>query len=220
MGDMTPYRNWDTQPHWERSALITVDMQNDFTLPGAPAEISGTVDILPALTRLLEGVRTRGMPIFHIVRLYREDGSNADLCRRALIKAGRHIVAPGSEGAQLVKGVRPAGAPPLDASLLLNGGVQALGNLEWILYKPRWGAFFGTALETILRETNVDTLVFSGCNFPNCPRTSLYEASERDFRLVIASDAMSGVYRRGLEELESIGVVLHSVEEILKKLGT
>ena len=34
--------------------------------------------------------------------------------------------------------------------------------------------------------------MFCGCNFPNCPRTSIYEASERDFRVVLARDAISG----------------------------
>ncbi|WP_459872860.1 hypothetical protein, partial [Endothiovibrio diazotrophicus] len=51
-----------------------------------------------------------------------------------------------------------------------------------MLYKPRWGAFYRTSLESHLRGLDVSTLVFSGCNFPNCPRTSIYQASERDFR--------------------------------------
>jgi len=48
--------------------------------------------------------------------------------------------------------------------------------------------------------------VFCGCNFPNCPRTSIYEASERDFRTVIVEDAISGLYERGRQELINIGV--------------
>jgi nicotinamidase-related amidase len=48
--------------------------------------------------------------------------------------------------------------------------------------------------------------VFCGCNFPNCPRTSIYEASERDFRTVIVEDAISGLYERGHQELINIGV--------------
>jgi nicotinamidase-related amidase len=48
--------------------------------------------------------------------------------------------------------------------------------------------------------------VFTGCNFPNCPRTSVYEASERDFRIVVLEDALSGLYPQGRKELENIGV--------------
>ena len=63
-------------------------------------------------------------------------------------------------------------------------------------------------LEDHLRGLEVDTLAFCGANFPNCPRTSIYEASERDFRIVLAPDAVSGVYDRGRAELEGIGVAL------------
>jgi nicotinamidase-related amidase len=76
------------------------------------------------------------------------------------------------------------------------------------MYKPRWGAFFQTPLEDHLRGLGVDTLAFCGANFPNCPRTSIYEASERDFRIVVAPDAVSGIYDRGRAELEGIGVVM------------
>ncbi len=76
------------------------------------------------------------------------------------------------------------------------------------IYKPRWGAFHGTRLEEHLRAAGVDTLVFCGANFPNCPRTSIYEASERDFRVVLARDALSGLYERGEAELAGIGVLL------------
>ena len=61
----------------------------------------------------------------------------------------------------------------------------------------------------------MDTLVFCGCNFPNCPRTSIYEASERrDFRVVLARDALSGLYERGERELAAIGVLLLESAEV------
>jgi hypothetical protein len=54
-----------------------------------------------------------------------------------------------------------------------------------------------------------------GCNFPNCPRTTIYEASERDFKIVLAKDATSGIYAIGLQELRNIGVSVMSTEECL-----
>ena len=83
------------------------------------------------------------------------------------------------------------------------------------MYKPRWGAFFGTPLEQHLRALGVSTLVFAGCNFPNCPRTSIYEASERDFRIVVLADAISGLYPIARKELENIGVQVVDTEECL-----
>jgi hypothetical protein len=60
--------------------------------------------------------------------------------------------------------------------------------------------------------------VFCGCNFPNCPRTSIYEASERDFRVVVATDAISGLYARGEQELNAIGVTLFTAEQVTHSL--
>ena len=86
------------------------------------------------------------------------------------------------------------------------------------MYKSRWGAFYATNLETFLRQNQIHTLIFCGCNFPNCPRTSIYEASERDFRLVLAQDAMSGLYERGIKELEQIGVTVMDTTAVCEAL--
>jgi len=50
--------------------------------------------------------------------------------------------------------------------------------MEWIMYKPRWGAYYNTILEKYLHNIGVNTVVVGGCNFPNCPRATIYEASE------------------------------------------
>lgn len=205
------------KPEFEASALITIDTQVDF-LDGRPLEIPGTTAVLPNMVRLLDAFRQAGRPIVHIVRIYRPDGSNVDICRRALVEDGRVFIAPGSEGSQLAPELRPHPEATLDHELLLKGEVQEIAPGEVIIYKPRWGAFYRTPLEAHLRGTGTTTLVFSGCNYPNCPRTSIYEAGERDFRLVLARDALSGLYDRGASELENIGVVLMTTSEIMTAL--
>jgi len=87
------------------------------------------------------------------------------------------------------------------------------------MYKPRWGAFYDTLLDSHLHRLGVDTLVFTGCNFPNCPRTSIYEASERDFKVVLVEDAISGLYPKGIEEMLNIGVHLASTESVTKAIA-
>jgi nicotinamidase-related amidase len=87
------------------------------------------------------------------------------------------------------------------------------------MYKPRWGAFFKTPLEKHLHNLDINTIVLCGCNFPNCPRTTIYEASERDFRIVFVADAVSQTYKRGLQELENIGVNLIKTKEVLTTLA-
>jgi len=196
-----------TAPRFEAAALVSIDVQRD-TLDGRPLEIPGTSAALAVMAALAGAFRRAGRPIVHVVRLYREDAGNVDLCRRGLVESGARILVPGDEGAELAPGLAPDGAAGLDGDALLAGDLQTLGPAEWAMYKPRWGAFYETGLEDHLRGLGVDTLAFCGVNFPNCPRTSIYEASERDFRIVVAPDAVSGIYDRGRAELEGIGVVL------------
>ena len=200
-------------------ALITVDVQNDFVLPGAPAEIPGAYQVIPKTVELLRAFRRAHRLVIHVVRLYLRDGSNVDLCRRETIRSGKRVVLPGTEGAELVAELKPSRSTQLQSELLLQGNVQPIGEEEFIVYKPRWGAFYRTPLEAFLRERSIDSLVFCGCNFPNCPRTSIYEASERDFKITIATDAISGIYERGVRELERIGVSIQDTEEIVSWIG-
>lgn len=208
-----------TDPNISKSALITIDTQNDFTLDGAPAQITGTAEVIPNMTRLLVSYRKTGMLIIHVVRLYLPDGSNVDLCRKQIIEEGKGIVAPESDGAELVDGLKPDVSTKLNADILLKGELQQIGTNEFVMYKSRWGAFYGTVLEKFLKEREVNTVVFTGCNYPNCPRTSIYEASERDFRVVLVKDAVSRLSPKDEEEMQNIGVGLLETNKIENTLA-
>ncbi|MDF2768285.1 MAG: hypothetical protein K0S91_1120 [Nitrososphaeraceae archaeon] len=102
------------------------------------------------------------------------------------------MVIPGSDGAEFMDELKPSPSTiRLDSSLLLlSSHLQQIGTMQWIMYKPRWGAFYNTLLEKI------------------------YEASERDFRIILAKDATSLTYDiGGLQELQNIGVYLINTDE-------
>ena len=203
-----------TRPDFDKSALITIDVLRD-TLDGQPLEIPGTSAALPKMKQLLDFYRKINKPIVHIVRIYKADGSNVDLCRRELVEGGAEILTENSLGAELAQELFGNNAVRYDTNFLLNGGVQKISDNEVIIYKPRWGAFYNTPLESHLKDLGVSTLVFSGCNFPNCPRTSIYEASERDYKIALAEDAISGLYEQGKTELVNIGVLVESANNII-----
>jgi len=106
----------------------------------------------------------------------------------------------------------------LDSKLLLSGKAQEISSHEAIIYKSRWGAFYNTPLESHLNNLGIDTLVFVGCNYPNCPRTSIYEASERDFKIVLVEDAISGLYPKGKDEMLNIGIQVTNAETVKKAI--
>lgn len=207
-----------TAPDFATAALVTIDVQRD-TLDGGPLEIPGTTAALPAMRTLLDAFRQASRPIVHVVRLYRADASNVDPCRRGAVEGGLRALTPDLEGSQLAAGLFPDAGATLDADLLLGSAVQQFAPREVAIYKPRWGAFYDTPLDAHLREQGVTTLVFCGCNFPNCPRTSIYEASERDYRIVLATDATSGVYERGEQELAGIGVKLMTAADAMDAIA-
>jgi nicotinamidase-related amidase len=154
-----------TRPDFGSMALITIDMQQDF-LDGQPFEIAETSEILPRLQRLAAAFRRTQLPIVHMVRLYKRDGSNADRCRRRAVEQGAAIVSPGTAGAELTAPLLPGRNVKLDPDLLFSGAAQQLGPKEWVLYKPRWGAFFGTSLDQHLLALGVTSLAFTGCTSP------------------------------------------------------
>lgn len=204
---MYPGTDEFTEPEFGRSALITIDTQR-CTLAGQAFEVPGTTEVLPRIAAISEAFRAAGRPIVHVIRLYLPDGSNAERCRRQQLLSGADMVLVGSEGRLPAKGILPRKVEDLDDARLLAGELLEIGPSEWVLYKPRWGAFFETSLERHLREHAVSTLVICGCNFPNCPRTTLYEGSERDFRLVAIRDGISRFGDDGAAELEAIGVLV------------
>lgn len=214
---MNPITDPHLTPHWATSALLTIDVQRDF-LSESPYGIPGTTEVLPQVARLAEAFRGAGRPIVHLIRLYDPSGEDADLVRRTLLSQGAKIVLPGSEGSEIAGELLPPGAPPLKADLLLSGEPQTLGEREVALYKPRWGGFYRTRLDELLRGWDVDTLVVAGCNFPNCPRATLIEGSERDYRLVLADDATSRIHDAGRTEVAGIGVNVLAVQTITDAL--
>ena len=206
-----------TDPELNKAALITIDTQCD-TLDGQPFEISGTSAALPNIRMLLDVFRSRSMPIIHVVRIYEKDGGNVDICRREAVENGAQWVIEGTEGSQIASEFFTPDKVALNSKLLLSGGIQNISPNEVIIYKSRWGAFYNTPLEEYLRKLGVSSLIFTGCNYPNCPRTSIYEASERDFRVILVTDAISGLYKQGEKEMRNIGVELLTAKELVGRL--
>lgn len=213
MPDVDPF----TAPEYDRAALVTVDVQND-TLDGGPFEVPGTSTILDPIHRLCRAFRNAGRPVVHVIRIYTPDAGDADRCRRSALLAGKAILLKGTPGRRPADALLPNRDVRIDDDRLLAGKIQRIGPTEVIVFKPRWGAFFRTPLDAHLDQCDVSTLVFCGCNYPNCPRTSIYQASERDFRITVALDAISGLQPSDIDSLVRIGVNCATADEICRTM--
>ncbi|MEZ6851991.1 cysteine hydrolase family protein [Halodesulfovibrio aestuarii] len=194
-----------TLPEPTQSALITIDLQNDFVLSGAPAEGKGAARAAAMAGEMVRYYRNHGLPIVHVIRVYstKDNASNVDVCRREAVENGVQLVLSGTEGMQPVADIIPEGVVA-DGDLLLTGEPQRISANEQILWKPRWGCFYNTKLNAILREQNVNTVAIAGTWFANCVRTTIYEATAHDYRVVALRDAIAGIHPEGEADLAKI----------------
>ena len=207
-----------TSPEWARSALLVIDMQNDFVLSDGASPVPGTAEILDRLAGLVDAFRRAGRPVVHVIRLYPPGSADVDPPRRGSVEAGARFVAPGTLGAAIPTAVLAAPVD-LEPDTLLAGELQPLGPDEVVMYKPRWSAFHRTVLDTWLRARDVTTVVVAGCNLPNCPRATLFDASSHDYRAVLVPDATSQVTAARLDDLALIGVRVMPATEVAGALN-
>jgi nicotinamidase-related amidase len=163
-----PYRVERIEPR--KTALIVVDMQNDFLqIPSLVARAAQV--ILPNLKRAIAFCRQNEIRVVYTTHVHRQDGCDLGLFAILVPEiASGAILADGSPGAE----IHPAIAPLPS---------------EVVIKKHRYSAFYGTDLEIVLRGLGVDTVVIAGVTTENCCHATARDAFFRDYRVVFLSDA-------------------------------
>lgn len=173
----------------ETLALVVIDMQRDFVLPGGFDETLGN-DVLrlgaivPVVARLLAGFRTAGLPIFHTRECHRPDLLDLPDAKRDRGNPSLRIGDPGPMGRILVAGQPGAEIVP---ELAPEPG-------EVVLDKPGKGAFCRTDFETILLDRGIQHLIFAGVTTEVCVQTTMREANDRGFDCLLARDATESYF--------------------------
>lgn len=150
------------------TALINVDIQNCF-VQDSPVAAPGGAAIIPRINKLADAVRRNGGLVVHTLHVVRADGSTTGVMGEfnAAIKAGL-----------LHKGAKSAEFHP---DLRIEAG-------DTILEKPRYGAFFGTDLELILRNRGIESVIVTGITTNVCCETTAREANMRDYQVFFMRD--------------------------------
>ncbi len=185
-----------------RTALVNVDLQNSF--------VERTVDGL-ALVERINGLaalcRDAGILVIHTRHVLRPDGSNMGVLGEIVPKIKEGLLNEGAKSANLHHAL-------------------VVDSRDVLLDKPRFGAFYGTDLELILRSRGVDTTIVSGISTPVCCDTTAREAHARDFRVLFLSDgtATTGpegaqIQKATLEIMDGLFAQVLTVDEVRQKIA-
>jgi maleamate amidohydrolase len=188
----------------ERPALLIVDMQYDFVDAGSPATCAPMAqERLPDIQRLLEAARVAAIPIFFSQGLVARDLSDVGLWKGRAHKTGMTQL-EGSRGAEIVEELRPKAG-------------------ERVVPKRRPSVFFGTNLNALLEEAQVDTLLLAGSSMSGCVRATALDAFSNDYRTMIVSDCVIDrtreVLERNLFDVDSKYVDAVGLDEALDYLA-
>jgi ureidoacrylate peracid hydrolase len=166
----------------EHTALVVVDVQNDFCAPGGMMDREGNdleavQEMAGALPRLIEEARTAGVLVVFVRNVYNTE-PNRYLSDVWLEQAARQ-----RKGSYTVSAVCAPDSWEGD----FYGDVQPLPG-EPVVTKHRFSSFHNTDLETILRARSIRTVVLAGVASNVCVETSAREAFVRDYYVVFLSD--------------------------------
>jgi ureidoacrylate peracid hydrolase len=202
-------------PDIGRSALIIVDMQNDFVHPdgglacrarenpSAGLDVGFLQSAAPAVKQLADAFRAATLPVVYIAHVVKPNFSDAQFPYWRLTRPGgnRSFIAENSWGAQVVDVLTPRDG-------------------EHLVVKKGFGGFANTPLDTILRNLGVMTCVVAGVMTSVCVSSTVRGGVERNFRMIVVEDAVADAVREAhAAELRILGRVFADVMKMDQVIG-
>ena len=187
-----------------KTALIVIDMQRDFLLPGGFGESLGNdvdelLKVVPPLAALIAAARSSGIMVVHTREGHQPDLSD---CPPAKLNRGapsKRIGDPGKYGRILIRG--EYGHDIVDELAPIDG--------EVVIDKPGKGAFYATELQDILVDAGISQLLITGVTTEVCVHTTTREANDRGYECLVVSDCVGSYFpdfqRIALEMIKAQG---------------
>lgn len=152
----------------DHTALIVVDMQNDFVRPDGKLPVAGAEDSIPAIRHLIDLCHEHEIPV-----LYTQDSHHAGDPEFAIW--GEHVLV-GTDGWKIVEELAP------DA----NAG-------DRVFRKDRYDGFFGTELEETLEQEGTKAVIVCGTVANICVLHTAASAALRWYEVILPVDATSAL---------------------------
>jgi ureidoacrylate peracid hydrolase len=175
------------------TAVIVVDMQNDFGAKGgmferAGIDISGIQKAVAPTARVLNAARQAGITIVYLKMAYLPDLSDlgapdsVNRIRHLQLGVGQTVHAPDGTASRIL--IRDTWNTDILAELAPHRG-------DIVIYKTRFSGFYGTDLDARLRERGIRHLIITGCTTSICVESTVRDAMFRDYICVLLADCMS-----------------------------
>lgn len=184
-----------------KTALIVVDMQNDFGSKGgmfdrAGVDISGIEAAVAPTSRAIAAARAARIKILFLKMAFKPDLSDlgsADSVSRTrhvnIMHVGSTATAPDGKPTRIL--IRDTwGTSVIDELKPARGDIQ--------MYKTRFSGFYRTELDDVLRNAGISDLVVTGCTTSICVESTIRDAMFRDYRCVLLSDCAAEPIGQGL----------------------
>jgi ureidoacrylate peracid hydrolase len=214
-----------------KTALLVIDMQNDFGSKGgmfdrAGLDISMIQATVQPTSKVLVAARDTGIPIVYLKMGFRPDLSDLgtvdspNRSRHLHFGVGQKMSAPdGTEGRFLIRDT-------WNTDIVSDLKPKAE---DRIVYKHRFSGFFETDLHDVLKRLGVKYLIITGCTTSVCVESTVRDAMFRDYSCVLLEDCMGepigndlprSNHEASLLTMQTLfGWVSHS-KEILKSLAS
>jgi ureidoacrylate peracid hydrolase len=176
-----------------KTAVIVVDMQNDFGATGgmfdlAGIDISGIRKAIAPTAKVLSSARHAGIKIAYLKMAFRSDLSDLgppdspNRLKHLPFGVGKSNHAPdGRESRILIRDT-------WDTDILDELKPQAD---DLVIYKHRFSGFYQTDLDSTLRKLGIQYLIITGCTTSVCVEATVRDAMFRDYSCVLLEDCMS-----------------------------
>jgi nicotinamidase-related amidase/catechol 2,3-dioxygenase-like lactoylglutathione lyase family enzyme len=181
--------------NYKDSALLVIDMQNAFLHDEGTLGVSGLdtarlSKIVEPVGSLVRRFQDSGLPVIWTQQEHLEADAGRSRKRLASHTARRKQVSAlrGSWDQDIVDELKPL----LDHQQ------------SYVVRKHRFGAFFETRLEMLLKMLGTQSLFVVGATTNACVETSIREAYLRDFDVVAVTDCISGVNERWEETAKEV----------------
>lgn len=162
-------KNWLARISPSTTAVLVIDMVNDFIDSAAPMQAAGGQLIIPKILSLLGAARERQVPVIFVVERHRP--GNRDYGIELEIEPEHGV--EGTFGSEVVRELTPQSE-------------------DLVVIKRRYDAFFSTELDLVLRSNGIENIILTGTATELCVASTAYHAKSLDYRVFFAEDCLAG----------------------------